>query len=88
MSLLDHLLLASAGLVAGVINAVSSGGSFFTYPALLGSGLTPLQAATSTLAAGVGHLFLALLTIRGFGDFLSANAAKNVVLTLGTTGNR
>lgn len=187
MSVADHLLLLVAGLVAGVINSVSSGGSFFTYPAMLATGLSPIQAATTTLAAltpgnlaavpeywpevranrqhypallatvagggligilllfttgadafeslvpwlvlaatfffaispavrtwadahaqsltdghlglalifvlsiyltyfgsGVGNLMLAMLTIRGFGDFLSANAGKNIIMTLGT----
>jgi len=181
------VLLLGAGLVAGVINSVASGGSFFTYPAMILSGLNPLQAATTTLAAltpgnlaavpeywpevtaqkekyprllavvsvgsilgialllttgadnfdtivpwlilssvglfaispavrrwaetsapsitdglagwailfvlsiymtyfgsGVGNMFLAMLFIRGFGDFLSANAAKNIIMTLGT----
>ncbi|MDW3176259.1 MAG: sulfite exporter TauE/SafE family protein [Acidimicrobiia bacterium] len=188
MSTGDWFLLLAAGLIAGVINSVSSGGSFFTYPALLLTGLTPLSAATTTLAAltpgnlaaipeywpevvaerhrypkelsvvvvggfigiallistgadvfeglvpwlilmatllfaisprvrgwaetsspaltdgwagtllilvfsiyltyfgsGVGNIFLAMFTIRGFGDFLSANAAKNIVMTVGTT---
>lgn len=187
MSVADHLLLLVAGLVAGVINSVSSGGSFFTYPAMLATGLSPIQAATTTLAAltpgnlaavpeywpevranrdrypallatvfaggllgivllfttgadafeslvpwlvlaatfffaispavrtwadahaksltdghlglamifvlsiyltyfgsGVGNLMLAMLTIRGFGEFLSANAGKNIIMTLGT----
>ncbi len=188
MTIAEWLILLGAGLVSGVINSVSSGGSFFTYPAMLSVGLLPIEAATTTLAAltpgnlaavpeywpevkanrskyptvlaivvaggltgialllwtgadgfdalvpwlilgatllfavspavrrwaehaapsltdgwvglallfamaiyltyfgsGVGNMVLALLTIRGFGDFLSANAAKNIVMTLGTT---
>lgn len=188
MSAGEWFLLLAAGLVGGVINSVSSGGSFFTYPALLLTGLNPLSAATTTLAAlmpgnlaaipeywpevaaerrryprelavvvaggsvgivlllstgaeifdglvpwliltattlfaispvirrwaetsapalangwvgvvlmfvfsvyltyfgsGVGNIFLAMFTIRGFGDFLSANAAKNIAMTVGTT---
>lgn len=187
MSLSHVLLLLVAGLAAGMINSVASGGSFFTYPAMLLVGLDPLAAATTTLAAltpgnlaaipeywpevksnrarypevlvtvtigglvgialllltgadvfdglvpwlilvatglfaaspyirdwaeksspaladgrlgtvllfvlavyltyfgsGVGHVVLGLLTVRGFGDFLSANAGKNIVMTLGT----
>ncbi len=187
MTLAEWLLLLGAGLVSGVINSVSSGGSFFTYPAMLSVGLVPIEAATTTLAAltpgnlaavpeywpevraqrrrypailsvvfvggvigillllwtgadafdalvpwlilgatllfavspavrrwaetaapsltdgwvgvatlfamaiyltyfgsGVGNMVLALLIIRGFPDFLSANAAKNIVMTLGT----
>ena len=34
--------------------------------------------------SGVGNIFLAMFTIRGFGNFLSANAAKNIAMTLGT----
>jgi uncharacterized membrane protein YfcA len=188
VSIGEWLLLLAAGLLGGVINSVSSGGSFFTYPALLLTGLTPLSAATTTLAAltpgnmaaipefwpevkaqrhkyprelatiaaggllgilllfatgadvfeelvpwlilaatglfaispqvrkwaansapsltdgwvgaalvfvfsvyltyfgsGVGNIMLAMFTIRGFGDFFSANAAKNIAMTLGTT---
>jgi uncharacterized membrane protein YfcA len=187
MSVVEWFLLLGAGLLGGVINSVSSGGSFFTYPALLLTGLSPLSAATTTLAAltpgnlaavpefwpevksqkakyprelalvfaggsvgifllfatgaevfaelvpwlilvatgffaispavrrwaqtsapaltdgwagavlvfafsiyltyfgsGVGNIMLAMFTIRGFGDFLHANAAKNVAMTLGT----
>lgn len=183
----EWFLLLAAGMAAGVINSVSSGGSFFTFPALLLTGLSPISAATTTLAAltpgnlaaipefwpevqaersryprelavvfaggiigivllfttgadgfadlapwlillatllfaasprirswaetnapslrngtvgaalifvfsiyltffgsGVGNVMLAMFTIRGFGDFLSANAAKNITMTLGT----
>ena len=187
MSIGDWLLLVAAGLVGGVINSVSSGGSFFTYPAMLVTGMTPIQAATTTLAAltpgnlaavpeywpdvrahrdkypremtlvfvgglvgiglllttgadifedlvpwlilgatllfamsprvrswaqesapsltdgaagaalvlafsiyltyfgsGIGNIMVALFIIRGFGDFFSANAAKNLAMSLGT----
>lgn len=187
MSAAEWLLLLAAGLAGGVINSVSSGGSFFTYPALLATGLPSIEAAATTLAAltpgnlaavpeylpevkaqkdkyrrelplvvagatlgiilllstsadsfdsvvpwliltatllfaaspylqrwaqasspsltdgaagaaivfvmsvyltyfgsGVGNMMLAILLVRGFGDFFHANAAKNIVMTIGT----
>ncbi len=187
MTVGQWLLLLAAGIAGGVINSVSSGGSFFTYPALLAVGLPSINAAATTLAAltpgnlaavpeylpevrgqgyryrrelpvvfvggvlgivlllstgadifdslvpwlilgatllfalsprlqalaersapsvtdggsgagivfalsvyltyfgsGVGNMFTALFLVRGFGDFFSANAAKNIALTMGT----
>jgi len=187
-ALSELLLLAAAGVLAGMINSVSSGGSFFTYPAMLFIGLPPIEASATTLGAlvpgnlaaipeyapeiratrhlyppamatilvgglagtvllwwtgadvfdalvpwliltatllfaispavrqwaetsaptltdgwvgalalglvavyltyfgsGSGNIVLALFTIRGFGDFLSANAAKNVAMALGAS---
>jgi len=186
MALADLVLLAFAGLCGGVINSVSSGGSFFTYPAMLLTGMPAINAAATTLTAltpgnlfaipeywpevleeksrypaliavtfaggvlgtalllwtgadafeslvpwlilvatlmfafstririwavesspaltagwlgtlllfvtavyltffgsGSGNIFLALLIIRGFGSFFSANAAKNIIMTFG-----
>lgn len=180
-------MLFAAGLLGGGINSVSSGGSFFTYPAMLVAGLTPIQAAATTVAAltpgnaaavpefwpevqaqrhrylrdlpivivgaatgiglllvtgsaafeslvpwlilgatvlfavspavsrwaktsapsltggalgagmlgcvsiyltyfgsGVGNIMVAVFSLRGFGDYLEANAAKNVAMTVGT----
>jgi uncharacterized membrane protein YfcA len=45
------LMIAGAGLFAGVQNALAGGGSFITFPALLLAGLNPLAAnMTSTIA--------------------------------------
>src|SRR5471032_3149867 len=45
------LMIAAAGLFAGVQNALAGGGSFITFPALLLVGLNPLAAnMTSTVA--------------------------------------
>jgi uncharacterized membrane protein YfcA len=44
-------LLAAAGLMAGIMNAVAGGGSFFTFPALVFTGVPPVIAnASSTVA--------------------------------------
>jgi uncharacterized membrane protein YfcA len=45
------LLIAAAGLVAGVMNAMAGGGSFLTFPVLLFAGVPSVAAnATSTMA--------------------------------------
>src|SRR3954451_23312215 len=51
-----HLfLLAGAGLLSGVLNAVAGGGTFFTFAAMLGIGLPPITAnASSAVALGIG----------------------------------
>jgi uncharacterized protein len=43
----QYLLLFVAGLVAGVVNTLSGGGSLLTLPALIALGLTPAQANAS-----------------------------------------
>jgi uncharacterized membrane protein YfcA len=49
------LFLFAAGAVGGVLNAVAGGGSFIAFPALLFSGVAPVQAnATNTLALWAG----------------------------------
>lgn len=51
MTVLEIVLLAVAGFVAGTVNAVAGGGSFFTFAALVFSGMTALEAnATSAVA--------------------------------------
>ena len=48
---LEYLLIAIAALVAGTMNAVAGGGSFFTFPALVFIGVPPIIAnASSTVA--------------------------------------
>jgi hypothetical protein len=50
------LMLAGAGVLAGLANALAGGGTFFTFPALLAAGLPPVTAnATSALAVWPGH---------------------------------
>ena len=57
------LLLAS--LLAGTMNAMAGGGSFISFPAMLGLGVAPIEAnATNTVALWPGQL-TSLLTLRG-----------------------
>jgi len=49
--------LATASFLAGVLNAVAGGGSFLSFPALLGVGVLPIAAnATNTVALWPGQL--------------------------------
>ena len=51
-----YFFIASAALVAGGMNAVAGGGSFFSFPALMGLGLPPVNAnATNTVALWPGQ---------------------------------
>lgn len=49
--------LVTASLLAGVINAMAGGGSFLSFPAMLGMGVPPIEAnATNTVALWPGQL--------------------------------
>ena len=52
-------------MIAGVMNAMAGGGSFISFPAMLGVGVPPVQAnATNTVALWPGQL-TSLATLRG-----------------------
>lgn len=52
-----YLWLVVASLIAGTMNAMAGGGSFITFPAMLGIGVPPIQAnATNTVALWPGQL--------------------------------
>jgi uncharacterized protein len=49
-------LLLTAGICSGIVNAVAGGGTFFTFPALMAIGLSPLVAnASNLIAVWPGH---------------------------------
>ncbi|MGH9328140.1 MAG: sulfite exporter TauE/SafE family protein [Terriglobia bacterium] len=57
MTIPNAILLFVAALIAGVINSVAGGGSFFTFPALLFTGVPAIPAnATSTVAVWPGSV--------------------------------
>jgi len=58
MILFDFALLAGAGALAGTLNAVAGGGTFFTFAALVATGLPPLS-ANATSAVGLSPANLA-----------------------------
>ena len=62
---LHYIWLVVASALAGVINAMAGGGSFLSFPAMLGMGVLPVQAnATNTVAVWPGQL-TSLATLRG-----------------------
>jgi uncharacterized membrane protein YfcA len=66
----QHLWLYFAAFIAGNLNAVAGGGSFVSFPAVLGLGVLPIQAnATNTVALWPGQL----TSIVGYRDDLRMN---------------
>lgn len=61
MTPLDLVLLAVAGLIGGAVNSIAGGGSLVVFPALMGTGLTPLAANVTNsigqLPSYVGGVF-------------------------------
>jgi uncharacterized membrane protein YfcA len=54
---LRYIWLVVASLIAGVMNAMAGGGSFLSFPAMLGMGIPPVEAnATNTVALWPGQL--------------------------------
>ena len=52
----QHVWLVAASFLAGSLNAMAGGGSFLSFPALLGAGVLPIQAnATNTVALWPGQ---------------------------------
>jgi uncharacterized membrane protein YfcA len=61
---LQFIWLIAASTIAGVMNAMAGGGSFISFPAMLGMGVPPVQAnATNTVALWPGQL-TSVLTLR------------------------
>jgi uncharacterized protein len=53
----DLLFLFGAGFFGGILNSIAGGGSFFTFPALIFVGISPISAnATNTFASCAGYM--------------------------------
>lgn len=74
MPLFDVMLLIAAGFVAGGMNALAGGGTFFSFPALLATGLPPITAnATNAVAlwpASLAGAWAARSALRPLGRYL------------------
>jgi hypothetical protein len=74
-----HAWLLIASLLAGALNAMAGGGSFLSFPAVLGTGILPIQAnATNTVALWPGQF----ASIAAYWDDLKHNL--HLLIPLGT----
>lgn len=87
MPLPDLLLLLLAGFAAGGMNALAGGGTFFSFPALLASGLPPVTAnATNAVAlwpASIAGAWAARSSLRPLGGYLLPLLAAGLAGGLG-----
>ena len=75
---LHYIWLVTASTIAGVMNAMAGGGSFLSFPAMLGMGVAPVQAnATNTVALWPGQL-TSLATLR-------SDVRKDLLPAIGVT---
>jgi uncharacterized protein len=61
----SYLLLVIAGLAAGLINSVAGGGMFFTFPALVFTGVPSIVANASSTTALIPGILASSLAYRG-----------------------
>lgn len=60
-ALAPHLLILTAALAAGFVNAIAGGGTFFSYPAIVAAGVPPaLASATNNVGLWPGNGMAAL----------------------------
>lgn len=82
MDLGEGALLVGAGLVAGTVNTLAGAGSLLTFPALLGTGLSPLAANVTNC---VGVVFGSFSGAYGMREHLRGLRAELVRLSLWAT---
>jgi len=75
---LRYIWLVVASMIAGVMNAMAGGGSFVSFPAMLGVGVPPIEAnATNTVSLWPGQL-TSVAALRG-------DMRRDLLLTVGLT---
>jgi uncharacterized protein len=82
MDIWTGALLAGAGLIGGVVNAIAGGATLITFPAMLAAGLPPVIAnASNAVALTPGH-FIAAVTDRHQLPALDRRLAATVVTAI------
>jgi uncharacterized protein len=80
-------VLVVTGFIAGISNAVAGGGTFFTFPALLASGLPPVVAnASNSLAVWPGHVLALVGYRKELADYSHGIGGSVVVAIVGGAG--
>ncbi|MEY8840747.1 sulfite exporter TauE/SafE family protein [Cribrihabitans sp. XS_ASV171] len=83
----DPATLAALGgtsLLAGAVNAIAGGGTFFTFPVLIWAGLPPLLANTTNMVALLPANLTALAALRG--DLRRAGGYARLFAVMGAIG--
>ncbi|SFT76276.1 hypothetical protein SAMN04487904_107243 [Actinopolyspora lacussalsi subsp. righensis] len=84
---LELSLLVLVGFLSGGVNAVAGGGSLLVFPALLGTGLSPLAAnVTNAVAQGPGFIGAALGQRRDLARNGSRLLPTSIAAVLGSVG--
>lgn len=84
MALETFLLLFTAGIVGGLINALAGGATLITFPAMLAAGLSPTVAnASNAVAISPGHLIAAFADREKLPPLTRRTALFIAVATLG-----
>ncbi|WP_315755651.1 MULTISPECIES: sulfite exporter TauE/SafE family protein [unclassified Bradyrhizobium] len=77
-------LLASAGLMAGAVNAIAGGGTLFAFPALISVGLPPVVAnASCALAVWPGHAAAIPVSWKQISNARQGLVRRSIVALLG-----
>ncbi len=78
------LVLSAAGVLAGAVNAIAGGGTFFSFPVLVWAGLPPLVANTTNMVALMPAYGAALPPLRN--ELKSLGRVMIVPVIAGTIG--
>ena len=76
----SHLFLATAAFLAGAVNAIAGGGSFFTFPALVFTGVPSIIANASSSVALLPSAFTSAWTYRDYRKDFDGVSFKAVLI--------
>ncbi len=84
LSLLTAFMLFATGIIAGIVNAIAGGGTFFTLPAFLAAGIPPVAAsASNAVSVWPGHALAVFEYRRELSKYSRSLGGSIVVAVLG-----